>query len=678
MSNEEDDDFVVPAGSRRSSYVPPAEGVEPSLGKPTDSDADTAAPVSDPLTTIAPAGDESIAQTPTFAESVPEPALSIDIPVRKSLTREALAATLSGTDGLSSNDRMALLDAQVALREADVAAVAAFIEAVQGASSLDALAALEEVNRRFGDITTENFPTANGSARGAAVEFDDETTPVNGIAVVDDVQPESAIDILVNEPTVETVAVAEDTDRHEWSLAAPIDSPSQANQPVARHKWWSAFANVAVMFSALMMSVGVVAHASGSTPTLYFVFAGLAAVIPFTELARRASAKTGASWRLVLQNVFGRFPGRIVVFLTVALVLTGLVSVMVSALNGLGLQVEQSEALVSYVSLIPAASAATLLAALTLLGGACVAALPRTWFTALALVLTGWTLVGTGALVAMGSALVATTVSDSEPELSANIDAAGVTAAITLLLVSASMFGFHEISRVRERSAGTVWLSVGLGLGLLVSGGTVAAALLAPEGTHYFFGNNPVLHIVAPSALLNIVLGASALAPAVVLVSALVFRAVSAVTTRDDSEKPSIALRLSLLIVPLGLGAVGYLGYGPTISEALPSLTALAIPLAAILGVMAALGSTGRKLTSRPAQGGLVVVALVTITVGLGFGTSSGAAFGWVGFINAMLIPLGYGLDLVGPVAPLATALLGFLLALVIVIPSTRRAARDA
>jgi hypothetical protein len=240
------------------------------------------------------------------------------------------------------------------------------------------------------------------------------------------------------------------------------------------------------------------------------------------------------------------------------------------------------------------------------------------------------------------------------------------------------MFGFHEISRVREQSAGTVWLSIGLGLGLLVSGGTVAAALLAPEGTHYFFGNNPVLHIVAPSSLLNIVLGVSALAPAVVLVSALVFRAVSAVTTRDDSEKPSIALRLSLLIVPLGLGAAGYLGYGPTMSEALPSLTALAIPLAAILGVMAALGSTGRKLTSRPAQGGLVVVALVTIAVGLGFGTSSGVAFGWVGFINALLTPLGYGLDFVGSLAPLATALLGYLLALVIVIPSTRRAARDA
>jgi hypothetical protein len=629
------------------------------------------------LSTIAPAGDESIAQTPTFAESVPEPALSIDIPVRKSLTREALAATLSGTDGLSSNDRMALLDSQVALREADAAAVAAFMEAVQRESTLDALAALDEVNRRFGDITTENFPTANDAARGTAVEFDDETTPVTGIPVVDEAQPESAID-PVNEPTVETVAVAEDTDRHEWSLAAPIDSSSQANQSVARHKWWTAFANVAVMFSALMLSVGVVAHASGSTPTLYFVFAGLAAVIPFTELARRASAKTGASCRSVLENVIGRIPGRIVVILADALVLTGLVSVMVSALNGLGFQVEQSEALASYVSLIPAGSAATLLAALALVGGACVAVLPHSWFKALVLVLTGWTLVGTGALVAMGSALIATTVSESEPELSANIDAAGVTAAITLLLVSASMFGFHEISRVRERSAGTVWLAVGLGLGLLASGGTVAAALLAPEGTHYFFGNNPVLHIVAPSALLNIVLGASALAPAVVLVSALVFRAVSAVTTRDDSEKPSIALRLSLLIVPLALGALGYLGYGPTISEALPSLTALAIPLAAILGVMAALGSTGRKLTSRPAQGGLVVVALVTITVGLGFGTSSGVAFGWVGFINALLTPLGYGLDFVGSLAPLATALLGYLLALVIVIPSTRRAARDA
>jgi hypothetical protein len=678
MSNAEDDDFVVPAGSRRSSYVPPAEEQVLAPEQPPVSEPEISTAPTDPLATIAPAGDDWIAQTPTVAESVPEPALSIEIPVRKSLTREALAATLSGTDGLSSNDRMALLDSQVAFREADVAAVAAFVQEVQSANSIDALAALDEVNRRFGDITTENFPTANEVPRVASMDFDDETTPVTGIPVVVEEQPEPVTDVVALEAIAEPGPLSAESDRHEWSLAAPIDVSSGTNHSVARHKWWTASANLAVLISVLLLSVGAVAFSAGSTPALYFVLAGLVGAIPFLELARRGSAKSGASWRMFLQNTFGRIPGRVFAVLMAALVLTGLVSVMMSALNGLGLQVEQSEMLSDYSNLIPATSAATLLVALTLLGGAVIAALPHSWFKASALVLTGWSLVGTGALVAMGSALIVTTVAVSEPELSADIEAAGVTAAIALLLVSVSLFGFHEISRVRERSAGTMWLSIGLGLGLIVLGGTVASALLAPEGTHYFFGHNPVLHIVAPSALLNIVLGACALAPSVVLLSALIFRALAAVTTRDDSEKPSIALRLILLLVPLGIGAVGYLGYGPTVADSLPSLTAHAIPVAAILGVMAALGTTGRQLKSRPAQGGLVIVALLTITVGLGFGSSSGAAFGWVGFINTMLVPFGYGLVLVDSLAPLATGLLGFLLALVIVIPFTRRAARDA
>ncbi|MFM2412724.1 MAG: hypothetical protein RLZZ587_1057, partial [Actinomycetota bacterium] len=74
MSNDDnDDDYVVPSGSRRSSFVPPAESGEyiPALPDVPEQDAPTSSTGQVP--TIGAAGDEPIAQTPAFAESVEIP-----------------------------------------------------------------------------------------------------------------------------------------------------------------------------------------------------------------------------------------------------------------------------------------------------------------------------------------------------------------------------------------------------------------------------------------------------------------------------------------------------------------------------------------------------------------------------------------------------------------------------
>ena len=156
----------------------------------------------------------------------------------------------------------------------------------------------------------------------------------------------------------------------------------------------------------------------------------------------------------------------------------------------------------------------------------------------------------------------------------------------------------------------------------------------------------------------------------------VIFRAISGLTTRDDREDPNRVLAWLLVLAPIGLTAAAVLGFGSIVSDNLPSVAVFAVPIAAIAGVAAARGCTTRELTSRAARRGLVAIALVTTAVGLGFAKSGGSAFEWVGYINTTLRPLGYGLLYVGSVAPIATAVLSFLLSVAIVLPSTRRSAR--
>lgn len=361
------------------------------------------------------------------------------------------------------------------------------------------------------------------------------------------------------------------------------------------------------------------------------------------------------------------------------LTLVTLVAALLGALDGLGHELESSTALGSLISgaLAPGSTSAALVA-LVLLASVLSAALPHRIFRAKTLVLAGLTAVGTGSVVVMGSMLLALTPSETLPTLNHNATVAGIAASSALVMMASVLFGFHEVSRVRETRSGILWLSIGLGFGGVVLAGTVAAALLAPQGTHYFFGSNPVLHIIAPSPLVNVALGAAALVPAVVFVSSLTLRFIGAITTRDDREDSNIVLRWLLVLVPFGIGAVAYLGVSDVVTAYLPSLTTLATPIAAVLGVLAARGIVGRDVRTRAAKRGLAATVIVTTVLGLGFGSSDGVLFEWVGFINSALRPLGYGLLYIDSAAPLATAFLALLIGLIIVLPSTRRSARSA
>ena len=827
--DDDDDDFVVPSGSRRSSYVPPTEPGEfvPSLPDVPEQDAPTSS--TGPVPTIGAAGDDSIAQTPIFADSVevprvdsqptgsiiielpvedlpvvensldqfglpvvsdpidippvvvsdplpsavagtgsvfddnrmfppamttpeetvetfaevveedpitevfgsvhqdepihvvepvsvevpdevaqtaehdepvvaaePEgiatPAVAAVLPERQSLTPEQLAEVLGANGGMSSNDQMALLDSQIPLRESDAAAVAQFLGSFEGSDSPEAQAARSAARQRFGDVVPDLLPAVG-------TEFNDDTTPVTGIPIVEHVDHIEIVEIVEDEAgDVVGVAVTEidevvvdaveqpvvsprevPADDQAWSLTAPTEVVADDVESVGRRHWWSLLAVVSAIASIVLFAAGIAVAQAGAAPRIIFVLAGVLTAVPIIEFARRGSSQTGASWRASIENALGRVPGRVTSIILAILTVVALLAVLLGALDGLGHEIWASTAVGSVVSGIFAEnSAAAALVALSLFGGTVIAALPHRLFRAKVLVLTGWTVVGTASVVAMGTTLLAMTPSDSLPGFDPSVTVGGIASASTLALVASVLFGFQEVSRIRESRTGILWLSIGLGLGTVVLAGTVTAALFASQGTHYFFGHNPVLHIIAPAAAVNIALGAGALVPAVLLVSTLVARFIGGVTTRDDREDPNVVLRWLLVLVPLGIGAVAYLGLTDVVVNNLPSLTAIATPIAAVLGVLAARGIVGRDVRSRAAKRGLLATVLVTSALGLGFASSDGALFEWVGFINATLRPLGYGLLYIDSAAPLATAFLSLVVSLAIVILSTRRAARNA
>lgn len=809
--DDEDDDAVVPSGSRRSSYVPPAEQGDfvPSLPPIEDPEAVTSS--SGQLPTIGAAGDDQIAQTPVFAESVEvpgfeeertqptgsivievpaeetpvsenpaesrdqfglplvgepidipqvvvtdplpeavpgtgtvfddnrlfppavagevvedpiveefgapaadaaveldpetvsepenvpaqseEPALSAPIlPDRQSLTPSQLSEVLGANGGMSSNDQMALLDSQIPLREADSEAVAAFVESVVAQNVSDAQALLLSARDRFGDIRPELFAGLDSDETDS--EFVDDSTPVTGIPVVEHIEIVEVIEdadgvvreidvtevdaVVVSEPSATPTIAPEQIrqDGQAWSLAAPADVVDTTPTKVERRGWWSATGVVATVVAAVLLAAGVSAVRAESVPSIAFVLAGIAVAVLVSELARRTSARSGSSQRAVFEELFGRISGRVLSVVAGILVLATLVTIFVPALSGLGSQFEGSAIGSTITAFVPSGSVGLALAGLALVGGAVIAALPHRLYRAKVLVLTGWTAVGTGSVVSMGAALLLATAGSVDSRLAADIAVAGVASTIALVLFFSGLAGFSEISRVRETKSGILWVSIGLGLGLVTLAGTVAGALVAADGAHYFFGLNPVVHIIAPNPILNIALGAVATVPALILVGALIFRGIATLSTRDDREDPNALLSWLLVLVPISLTVCAVLGLGPVVVDNVPSVGVFAVPVAAIAGVLAARGCSIRELASRGARRGLVAVAVVTSIVGLGFATSVGPAFEWVGFINATLRPLGYGLLYTGSVAPIATAMLSFLLSLVIVLPSARRSAR--
>ena len=139
MTIDDNDDAVVPSGSRRSSYVPPPEE---SSGEPIDiprivvsGDIPEAYSSKDSVPDLQRRASDDVdtGEVPVVIEEPAAPALGI--PTRQSLTPEELSRALDPAAGLSSSEQMALLDSQIALREADANAASRFLDEAREAAA---------------------------------------------------------------------------------------------------------------------------------------------------------------------------------------------------------------------------------------------------------------------------------------------------------------------------------------------------------------------------------------------------------------------------------------------------------------------------------------------------------------------------------------------------------------
>lgn len=789
--DEDDDDAVVPAGTRRSSYVPPTDGEQQPSPTPQSDESERPSSSTGSVPTIAPVNDDAVAQTPVFAESVetvwegpstnpaavteesslddkvethgrdqfglpiieepidipqvvvtdplpdavsgtgteavfddnrlfpavatgnsagdvsPEPEAvatassaaesvpaPLAVPERQSLTPEQLADVLGANGGLSSNDQMALLDAQIPLREADIAAIQSFMSTVGTDGDGDVIGLAEA---RFGDLAPELFGGVP-ERQVLSEEFTDDSTPVTGIPVithteiVEIVEDESG-DVVsmsiteIDEVGESSVVRAQDDNAplaatqgsdQGWNLASPAEVVDAEPTRVERRRWWALLAGIAVLASTFVLSVGATAAQTGSAPAIVFVAGGLTFAVLVGELARRGIARTGQSWRVVAEQTLGLVGGRTTALVVAVTLLISLLALLSPALSGLGTQVESSAVGSLVGGVIPEGTLGASLVAATLFVGAVVAALPLRWFRAKILVLTGWTAVGTASVAAMGGALLAIAPAAIPTTLKGDLIAAGAMASASIVIGLASVIAFHSVSRVRDNRKGVLWLSIGLALGALVLTGTVVSALVAADGDHFFFGNNPVVHIIAPSTLLNVVLGATALGPALLLTSTLVFRFLGSLFTRDDRDNPPALAAWLLVLVPIAWGAVAYLSIAPVILDQLPSLSVLAVPIAAVVGILAARGVLWPAKPSGTLRRWNLAVVIIVTTLGYGYASSDVLAFSWVGFANTVLGQYGFGVVYVDALVVPAALVAGFLLALVGGLPARRRSARVA
>lgn len=599
----------------------------------------------EPETSVVPDASEDAVNV----ELAETPADLPEIPVRVSLTADAISELISSQSSMSSNDIMAMLDDQIPLRETDILEITEYVSTLDEIVHPQRDARYVEAARMFGDLAPELF---------THIVIEPESP-------VFDAETESHVDAYVEHEIAET--------NQKWSLPAPTDVVFGSAIGVERRGWWTVAAYGAIVSAALVAGYALLAAHSDTTPNVWAVLLGLLIPVALLEPARRFHVNRGRTWRAALEDVFGVVPGRIAAGGFAVLVLVAAVSVTINATAGVGPQIEQSDAGGQLVAtLFTAGTVGPIVSALVLVAGAVIAALPHRWYRAKILVLVGLVLVASGSAAVMGATLISLSSDGSGTDINTVLTQVGIIAGMALIVIPASIDGFQSVSRVREVPAGTVWLYAGLGIGVAVIATVVSLSIVAQSNDDFFFAQNPLLLVETGSSTLNFLLGAAIALPALLLVSALAFRAIGSITHTDDRDDPLPSVRWALVAAPVAVGAVAYLGYVQAVIAVLPSVSTLAIPVAAVLGVLAARGTVNRPFRSASTQRVLSVVAGVAAIGGLGFAADNAVSASWVGFINSALQSAGGGLMHIDAVAPLATAALAYVVGIVVVLNATR------
>ena len=667
-----DDDDVVPAGSRRSSYVPPADGSSddaidiprivvsgdiPQAQASTDRVPDLQRAVLDDVVT----GEIPLA-IPVDDDN------SLKLPVRQSLTPAELTKALDPDSGLSSSEQMTLLDSQIALRASDAKVASEFLELARADGTPEAVALFETVKAVFSDVAPELAGVRITAAEPVVEAALSEPSPVDDLQamVLDDSDNASDVEVI-DEPVGQS-----------WVLDSPAPVAAGAASPASR----SHLTTVAA-FSAIALTVVMLAFSGGLDPEALIAIAlgGVVAASGFVLWARSRMAREGSTFREVIESLTGRSVGRLLLFVAALGGISALSTSIAAFMQGIA----DNEVTAGFVSrLVETVGPFPQFATVVLLYfGVVLGLLPLRALRAVVLTAIGFTVIGAGSVLGMSGFLVSASETWTIPGVESIVASAGFVIPLTLVVGGLGFAAIHTLSREHAGIRNWIWLTVGAGLGFLVAAATIVLALVSPESSHYFFANNSLVHVVSGSAVLAVVLGAVVSGAALLVTSTLVIRGALMFTVNNDRDEPSVWWKIAAVVLVGAVGAMMYVGIdesgavagNPEWSASIaPSGTVAAIVLSVVLGLALAhsVRSTYRSTRARRAIIGLI--ALVLVAVALGYSSGTGVVWSWLGFINSPLTGVGYGVLYIDAVVPLVVLVATALVSLLAMIQRRERA----
>jgi hypothetical protein len=603
-ANNDNDDFVRP---RRSSFVAASQ------------DNEDFVPVLPPVGSAPIPAASDVNYFPTVETGhpglrEPSPPARLVVPTRKSMTEEEIATAFVDAADMTSAEQIAMLDAQVTLRQDDLRTAREFVDVLRTANRAEAIGLLAELKREFADVDEEIARLSLGD--DVAVE---PIVVAPGVGLASD---NAAVESTLAEPAPELPGLP-------VSTPTPI-TPAQSEEPTpsGRYRGWSVVITIAAMFASLVPVtsaiftpygaplVDAVPDLIGSNGIIVVLLTMLVA-LPLIVLARSVPAKNGLSVSGALARVAGPFGGATLTIIASIAVAVGFLSILVTTSQGVGLQLSSIPGVTSTLAgIAPQAHVTVLVVAVLVVLGFIIAALPRPLFRAKVLALAGFTLVGPAIVLATGLAVVANTASGAATSLTTAAIAMGIVPTV-VLVVAGGESGVATVLRRDDVKLHGLWLYVGITLGIGFAAWALVARMGSDPAGSVFVGSNPALHLVAPSTELAFVLGAVAFSVPVIFLSALIGRSIMMSVVRDDRANGPVWFRVIVIAIPLALAVIDFTAVAGDVTAVLPGIQFASIPVMALVGTLAGASVLPRRERAGWAHIVTTVVTLLVTVVGL-------------------------------------------------------------
>lgn len=663
MAEDTENGNNIAGRPRRSSFVPPSDEnsdfvpILPAVGStPIPAAADV-----NYFPTVA-TGQPSLRE--------PEPPARLVVPNRTSMTEEEIATAFAESTEMSSAEQIALLDAQMTLREQDLRTARNFVTTLKSANPLEAAPLLEELKAKFGDVDPEIAEFSLGiplvAAESAPTQVDARNAPTAKV---------STIEAMPTAP-----APTEPAPRSEPTGQSDAD----ATRP-GRYGAWNFVINLAVVIALLVPASAAVFTIFGSPVPdavesligisgVTVLVAAILAAVPLTLVARTTAVRNALSVRASLVRVAGRVGGTALSIVFAIFALVGFVAILLVTSQGVGIQLSSIPGVASTLSTFaPQAHVTVLLVSAVVAVGFVIAILPRALFRAKILVLSGFVAVGPAIVLVTDIAVVANSGTGTVVTPENLLLATGIVP-LVLVILSATETGIATTVRRDDKTLHGLWLYIGVALGVAFAAWVLISGMSTDNQGSIFVGSNPALHMIASSNELAFVLGAVTYTLPLVLLSALVGRTLMMLFVAGDCDQAPLAARIGVMLVPVAIFALDGLGLVGDLTAMLPGLTFLAVPVMSIVGLMAGASIASRRGLTGVAKIVNSVLTLVFAAVGLVL--SLWAVPALAGFYETSLSGLAATVGLTGGsllVVPALVLVLSFVSSLVVSAFGVRR-----